>query len=226
MFIQDWTAVIANSFQNLWISAVHVLGQLVGALIVFLIGLIVAAGLDALVQRIINAIKLDKALASMGVEEYLARADISLNSAKFLGKIVYWFFVIVFLLAASDILGLSTLSSFLQSVVMYIPNIVVAVLIMITAVLLANVLKKIVFGAIKSSKLHSAGMISSLTWWSIFIFGFLAALYQLGIAVTIINTVVIGIVGMFALAGGLAFGLGGKDYATHLINKTREHLEK
>jgi len=225
MVIQDWTSLIISSFQNLWVGAVEVLGKVIGALIVLLVGLIIASGIGALVEQIVKAIKLDKGLRSLGVEEYFNRAGLELNSSKFFGKLVYWFLVVVFLLAVSDILGFYALSDFLRQVLLYLPNVVVAVLIMLAAVVIANFLRHLVKASVKSAGLHAAGFLSTLTWWSVIIFGLLAALLQLGIAVSIINTLITGLIAMFALAGGLAFGLGGKEYASHLINKLREHVE-
>ncbi len=222
MFIQDWTAVIVSSLQNLWIGAIAALGNIIGALVVLLIGLVIATALGALIERIINAMRLDKALKSLGLHEYFQRGGLSINSGKFFGKLVYWFFVIVFLLAATDILRFYSLSNFLKDVLLYVPNVVVAALIMLAAVVVANFLRRLVNASVKSARLHSAHFLASLTWWAVIVFGFLAALSQLGVAVAIIQALVTGFIAMFALAGGIAFGLGGKDYAASLISKLRE----
>ncbi len=226
MVIQDWSSVIVTSFQNLWLGAIDFLGKLIGALVVMIVGLIVASTLGAIVERVIELVKLDKLLKGLGIEEYLHKGGLSLNSGKFLGKVVYWFLVIVFLLAAVEILGFYVLSDFLRQILLYIPNVVAASLIMLASFVLANFLRKLVKASVKSANLHGANFLGSLTWWAVVIFGFFASLQQLGVAVSIINTLVIGLVGMIALAGGLAFGLAGKDYASHLIDKFREHLEK
>jgi hypothetical protein len=225
MIVQDWTSLIVGSFQNLGVGAVQILGNIVGALIILLVGLIVASGIGALVERIINVIKLDKGLKSLGVEEYFQKAGLNLNSGKFFGKLVYWFLVVVFLLAVSDILGFFALSDFLRQVLLYVPNVIVAVLIMLVAVVVANFLRQLVRASVKSAGLHAPGFLGALTWWSVTIFGFLAALSQLGIAVSIINTLITGLMAMLALAGGLAFGLGGKEYASYLVSRLREHVE-
>jgi len=149
-----------------------------------------------------------------------------LRASRFLGQIVNWFLVIAFLLAASDVLGLFALSAFLKDVLFYIPNIVAAVLIMLAAVVLGNVLRKIVQASVMSARLHAANFLGTLTWWAVVIFGLLAALVQLNVAVAVIQTLVTGLIAMLALAGGLAFGLGGKDYAAYLIGKLRDHTER
>jgi hypothetical protein len=227
MVIQDWVSVIVGSLQNLWVAAIGVLGDIVGALIVLIVGLIVASGLAALVERVIAAVKLDKLLTSLGIEEYFERAGLTVDSGKFLGRLVYWFLVVVFLLAATDILGLFTLSNFLRDIAAFIGrNVIGAVLIMLAAVVVGNFLRNLVKASVKSAKLHAASFLGSLTWWAVVIFGFFAALSQLGIAVSILNSIVTGFVAMLALAGGIAFGLGGKEYAMSLISKLREHTEK
>jgi hypothetical protein len=226
MLTQDWGSVITNSLQNIWVGFVNGTVTVVGAILVFIVGLIVASLLGSLVEKIVQLIKLDKLLENLGVGEYVERAGLTLNSGKFFKKLVYWLLVIVFLLAASDILGFYSLSSFLNSVLLYVPNVIVAVLIMLAAFVVAHFLRGLVIASVKASKLHGAGFLGSLTWWSITIFGFLAALSQLGIAVTIVNILVTGVIAMLALAFGLAFGLGGKEYAAHLIGKLREQLEK
>lgn len=223
MVVQEWVNVIVNSLQNLWVGFVNVLGVVIGALVVFLIGLIVASGLGAFVEKIVELIKLDRLLESLGVREYFERGGITLNSAKFFGRATYWFLVIVFLLAASDILGFATLSQFLRDVLLYVPNVIIAVLIMLAAIVIANFLRKLVVSSLKSARLQGYKFLSSLTWWAVVLFGFLAAVSQLGIARDIINTLVAGFVAMIAIAGGIAFGLGGRDYAAYLVSKLREH---
>lgn len=226
MVVQDWVTVIVNSLQNVWVGAIGVLDEIVGALIVLIIGLIVASGIGKLVEKVVGLIKLDTLLKSLGVETYFERAGITINSGKFFGKLVYWFLVIVFLLAASDILGFATLSQFLKDVLLYIPNIAVAVLIMLAAIVLGNFLRDLVKSSVKSTRLKGYRFLSSLTWWAVVVFGFLAAVSQLGVAQEIITTLVGGFIAMLAIAGGIAFGLGGKDYAGYLISRLREHHEE
>ncbi len=222
MTAQTWTEITINTLQSLWVSVINFLPSLIGALIVLIVGLIIAAIVKAIVQKVIDAIKLDSLLRRIGLGPHFERGGLQINSGKFLGLLVYWFLVIVFVLATADILQLWGLSAFLQSVVAYLPNIIVAVLIMLAAVVLANFLRSLVRASVSSAKLHGSRFLGSLTWWVVIIFGLLAALIQLGIAVVIINTLVTGLIAMLALAGGIAFGLGGKEYASGLIEKLKD----
>lgn len=221
-----WTDVITQSLQNAWVIVVNFLPSLIGALIVLIVGLLVASLLRTVFEKIIAALRLDTVLRKLGLETFLQRGGLRLDSAKFIGALVYWFFVVVVVLATSDILGLWGLSSFLNEVLFYFPNVIVAVLIMVAAILIANFLRSIVRASVLSAKLHASKFLGTLTWWVLVIFGFLAALLQLGVATELIQSVVIGIIAMFALAGGLAFGLGGKEYASSLIAKFRTHTEE
>lgn len=226
MLVQTWTDVIVGSLQGLWSAVISFLPNLVGALVVFVVGLVVAAGLSALVERIFDAVRLDAFLSRLGLAPYFERAGIRLRGARFLGQLVNWFLVIAFLLAASDILGLGALSAFLRDVLLYIPNVVVAVLIMLAAVVLGNFAKRVVVASVLSARLHAAHFLGTLSWWAVVVFGLLAALVQLDIATAIIQSLITGFIAMLALAGGLAFGLGGKDYAAHLLGKLKDNTER
>ncbi|MEK7608794.1 MAG: hypothetical protein AAB495_04410 [Patescibacteria group bacterium] len=225
MTFESWTYVIVNSLQNLWLRVVEFVPVFLGALIVLVVGLIVASGIGALVEKAFSLIRLDEFLKKLGLEPYFERANMKLHGSWFLGKVAQWFLIVAFLLAASDILGLSTLSLFLRDVLVYIPNVVIAVLIMLAAAVVGNVARRLVQGSVMSAKLSGAHFLGTLTWWSIVLFGFFAALIQLNVAPTVINALVMGFVAMLAIAGGLAFGLGGKEYAAHLIARLREHTE-
>lgn len=195
-----------------------------GALIVFFVGLVVATGLGKIVEKLIDALKLDRLLGQLGLDKLLERADIRLHSGRFLGVLVQWFFVVVSLLVVSDILNLVAFSDFLKQVLIYVPNIAVAVLIMLAGVVIATFLAKLVRASILAARLHAAHFLGALTKWSVLVFAFLAALSQLGVAGALVNTLIMGFVAMLALAGGLAFGLGGRDVAAAWLEKLRSEI--
>jgi len=225
MLVQNWTDIVVGSLQNVWLQFAGFIPNLIAAIIVLILGLIVAAGLGALVEKVFEALHLDSFLEKVGLKPYFERAGLRLRASYFLGRLVYWFIAIAFLLAVSDSLGLYALSNFLNEVLGYLPNVIAAVLIMLASVVLASFTRRVVTASVLSAKLHAAHFLGTLTWWSITVFGLLAALTQLNIATAIIQSIVTGFIAMLALAGGLAFGLGGKDYANHLLNRLRERTE-
>lgn len=225
MIIENWLNVLRASIQELWITVANFLPSLIGALAVFIVGLIVAAVLEKVAERLIFYVRLDTLLKKVGLEAIVERAHMKLNSGHVVGKIVYWFFVLAFLLAASDILGFFTLSAFLRDVLSYIPQVLVAMLILLAAFVLANFLRGLVRASVMSANLHGAKGLGMLTWWVVMVFGLLTALVQLGVAVSIINTLITGLIAMISLAGGLAFGLGGKEMAAKWLQKAEDEIE-
>lgn len=225
MIAQQLIQATSESLLNVWGGVIEFIPSLIGAIIVLIIGLLVASGLKSLAERIINALKIDNLLRQLGLEPYLGRAGFQVNAGKFIGALVYWFVVIVSVLAISDILGLEGFSQFIRDVVSYVPNIIIAALIMLAAIIIANALRSAIQASVMGAKLHAPKFLGTLSAWAVIITGFVAALIQLGIAPELLNMVITGFVAMIALAGGLAFGLGGKDYAAHLINKLKERTE-
>ena len=226
MGVQTWTENTFNSFRSLWDGFVSFLPSFVGALIIIIVGLIVAWALRTVVERLFGYLKLDPLLKKAGLGTIFERGGLQVNTGKFFGFLVYWFIVIFFALAATDTLGLFGVSLFLRDVISYLPNIVVAVLIMLAAVLLASFLKSLVKASVASARISGSKFLGSFVWWVVMVFGFLTALMQLGIATAIINTLITGIIAMIVIAGGISFGLGGKDYASHLLEKVRKEIEE
>jgi hypothetical protein len=146
--------------------------------------------------------------------------------AGFFGGLVKWFLILVFLMAATDILGLNQVTDFLNSILLYIPNVVVAVIILAVVFLVGNFVYVVVKGSTKAAGVMSATLLATISKWSIIIFGLLAALIQLGIATSLVSTIFIGIVAMLSLAGGLDFGLGGKEEAQMILKKLREEISE
>lgn len=216
---------LAASFQDVADGVVGFLPELVIALVIFVVGWIVAALIGRVVDQVVQAIKLDKALSSAGLDTVLDRAGFSLNSGRFIGGLVKWFFIVVFLVAALDVLGLSQVNLFLQDVVLdYLPRVIVAVLMMLVAVVIADVMQKLVVGSARAAEMKSAAFLGTLTKWAIWVFAFIVVLAQLGIAEQFLLTLFTGVVVALSLAFGLSFGLGGQQAAGEMIGKIRKEI--
>jgi small-conductance mechanosensitive channel len=218
--------ILLESLKTIWQSFISFLPTLLAALIVFIIGWLIAMFLGKLANRVIRGIKLDLLLSKLGFKKALAKAKLKLDSGKFFEELVKWFFIIVFLMAAADILGLREVTLFLKSILFYLPNVVIAAVVLLAAVVVAKFMHRLVKAGADTAGLASSGAVSGIVKWAILVFGFVMALTQLGIAATLIQTIVIGLIAMIALAGGLAFGLGGRDQAARIIEKLRQDLEK
>jgi len=216
--------ILRDSLIEIWKSFIGFLPTLLAALIVFIIGWLIAVFLGKMVNRLIKAIKLDTLLIKLGFKTALDKAKLNLDSGKFFEELVKWFFIIVFLMTAADILGLEQVGLFLKTILYYLPNVIVAAIVLLVAVIVAHFMQRLVKASANTAGLKSASAISGIAKWAILVFGFLIALTQLGIATTLIQTIFIGLIAMLALAGGLAFGLGGRDAAARLIEKIKEDL--
>ncbi len=221
----DWINTTGDSLRGLWGTVLSFLPALIGAIVVFIIGLIIASLLEKIVERVIYYLKIDNVLRKAEIEGYLERANMKLNVGMFFGKLVYWFFVVVFLLAASDILHFTAFSDFLKNVLAFIPQVVIAALIVLVSMIAANFVRRLVTASVAGAKLHHAKGLGVLVWWVIVVFGFLTALPQIGINIAIIQTLVTGLIAMLALAGGLAFGLGGRDRAAAFLARWSDEMK-
>src|SRR3989338_5719434 len=145
MFIQTWGTVIFSSLEEIWTGFIDFIPGFISALIIFLIGLIIAVGLAKLVRRLVNILRLDAMLEKMGFRASLEKAGLKLDIGYFVGELVKWFLIIAFLLAAADILGLDRISLFLNNVLTYIPNVIIAVFILLAAIMTLGIYVKTLF---------------------------------------------------------------------------------
>ncbi len=195
------------------------------AVIIFVITWVIADYVGKLVKKVFDRMNLDGALKQAGFGEVLRKGGVNLNTGAFFGGLLKWTIITVIFLAILQMLGLSDVSMVIGSmVVLYLPKIVVAILILLVAFILGDVLKKVVTTGAANAHLSSAKVLGSLTKTAIIVFAVLSALVQLGIAVTLINTVFIGVVVAASLATGLAFGLGGRDMAARMLDRAEQEL--
>lgn len=222
--VQDWGQAVANSLIDLWVRFVNFLPTLIGALLVFLIGLAIAAALGKITQKLIKALHVDRAMEKLSFFEKAKQQGVAASPSIVIGKFVEWFLILVFLMAATEILGLEQVTTFLNSILLYIPNLVVATIILTIAFLLGNFVYVVVRSSTRAAGVINANLLANIIKWAVIIFGLLAALIQLGIATSLVNTVFIGIVAAVSIATGLAFGLGGREEAALMLRKLREQM--
>lgn len=218
--------VVGQSVDFIWTSLVVYTPRLFLAVLLFVVFLLIGATLHAIVSRFVTSLKIDNLLAKGGVDVAFQKAGITVHAGNFIGALVKWFFILTGLLIASNLLGLSQVADFLTQILYYIPSIVVAAIILVAGSLIADFASKVTTSSMAASGLHSGLFAGKVVKWAIFIFALIAALDQLGVAQTFINTLYIGIVAMLALAGGLAFGLGGREHASELIAKMKRDISE
>ncbi len=207
----------SDAFLQLWGQAIVFLHNIVGAAVWLLVGYIVARLVKAVLVKALHAIRFDRVVDRAGVEHALQAAGTRMDAADVLGTVVFWWIFLMFVENAVTALGISTLTAFINAILGYIPNVFAAILILIVGALIANVVAGIVRGAATEAGLTTAGLLANVARWGILLFAALSALTQLNVAQNMIFILFAGLVTMLAIAGGLAFGLGGVDSARSLL---------
>ena len=224
--VLDWYSVTIQALQSLWQGFLGFIPVLVGAIIVFVIGWFISIGVGRLITEILKKVRFNQLFEKGGWKGVLEKAEIKVDAAGFIGAIVKWVFVIVFLLAAVEILGFVQFAEFLKSVLAYLPNVIVAALIFVVTVILVDIVEKVVRVAVESIKVGFGQMVSAVIKWSIWIFAIIMILYQLGIGRPFMETLFTGLVAMLVISLGIAFGLGGKEVAAGILQDLRRKLKE
>ena len=189
------------------------LPQLVGAIIILIVGYIIARVLQGVVTRVLRSIGFEGWMERGGIKQFFDRSQTSETPASVLGKLVFWFVFIIAITMAADALGIPQVSAVLTQLIAYIPSIIAAILILILAALLGNFLAGIVRGATGSD------LLGSIARYAIIVYAVFAALTQLGVAVELTAPTFLIVLGAVALALAIAFGLGGREVARDVIEK-------
>jgi len=221
-----WFDITTSALQNLWVGIVNFFPKLIGAIIVFLIGWLVSITIGKLVAEILKRLKFNQFFERSGWKNALEKADVKVDISTFLGSIVKWILLIVFLAASIEILGFEQLTGFLTlKVLPFLPNVIVAAFIFVVTVVIADILEKVIRVSIEGAKFGYGKLAGAIVKFSIWIFGIFTILLQLGIASDLVVTLIQGIVALIVIAGGIAFGLGGKDTAAQILTNLKDKLK-
>jgi Conserved TM helix len=221
-----YQATVVQALADLYAKTLTYLPNLIVAIIVVIIGWLLAIFLSKLVYKILEVIKIDQLANQLGLRNLSEKVDHKLSLAALGAWIVKWFFFLASFIAAADILGLQEVSTFLyQDVLGYAGHVVVAMAILLLGILAANFFAGIVVATVKASGLHKGESLGVITKWAILIFTAIAALSQLQIATAFLQDLFRAIVAMLAIAGGLAFGLGGRDHAKKILDGIENGLK-
>lgn len=224
--IEKWAEVLPRSFQDLWVGILDFVPGFIAAVIIFILGWVIGSVLGRVVSQFVKALKVDRVLESAGASDLLSKAGFRLDTGAFLGGLVRWFVILAFLIASLDVLKLNQVNEFLKEILLYLPNVIVAALILLVAAVIADAMQKVVVGSAKAADIENAHFLGGITRWAIWVFAIIVALSQLNIAQAFLFQLFTAFVWMLALAGGLAFGLGGKDTAARFIERLRGDISK
>ncbi|WP_165423689.1 mechanosensitive ion channel family protein [Ktedonosporobacter rubrisoli] len=222
--ITSWGAAIVTSITSALGLLFSFVPKLLGFLAILIIGLIVSALLEKGVTLLLRKAGFDNFAHRIGLTRLEQRTNINLNPSVVLGKIVYWFVLLIFLIPAINSLGLTTISNILTQIIAYIPNVFVAVLILFLGTLAGTFVADIIKGATGAARMGSPNVLANIARFAIIAFAAIIALEQLQIAPSILNILFTAVVGALALAFGLAFGLGGRETAQRWLARGENQL--
>lgn len=224
--VSIWQSALIASWGEVWSSVLSIFPRILGAIVVFSIGLVLAFWVKRLVTEVLKLVKLEKLAKTAGIDEYLTKADIKLNPVDLLATLVEWMIILVFFLAVVDILGLSVVSTVLTRVLGYIPNVVAAALIFAAGYIVAGLVDGLVRGALASVDHDVAKPVGKLAKWLILLVAAFAAIDQLQIARNLIATFFQGLTYTIVLVVGLSVGLGAKDLVSRVLTDWYEKISK
>ncbi len=221
----NYVTDIREPLENLYNGFIDFLPEFLMAVIVLVVGWIVAVFIARVVRSLLVSAKFDEFGDRLGLDQVSNKTGIKMSVAGSIAWLIKWFLLIVLFLAAADILGLDQISSFLREVLDYIPNVVAAAAVLLAGLLVARFLSRVVRASVQAAGLSSADLLAAVTQWSIGVFTVLATLEQLGVADDFVQTLYTGFVAMVAIAGGLAFGLGGREHASRVLDKIERDIK-
>ncbi|HBG28424.1 MAG: hypothetical protein A2Y10_11000 [Planctomycetes bacterium GWF2_41_51] len=218
----EWNALIIEPVRQMLTRIMAYLPVLLGALIILIVGWIVAKTIRRLVDWLLKAVRFDMLADKAGTSEILRKGNMDVSARRLVSGIVYWLIIIMVLVMTVDALGLPKASDVLASLFAYIPKVIAALLVLIVAMFLANFISGIVRTAAGNANLPKPEILAAISRWAIIIFAVTIALEQLGIAPLLVTATFNIILGGIVLALALAFGLGGKDAAAKYLEEVRQ----
>lgn len=195
------------------------LPQLIMAVVVLLLGWMLAKVARSGVKRLLTLLKFDRATEKSGLEAFMKHAELNVSVASVLGNLIYWLIILVMIVTVANSLGLHMVADLFNKVVLYIPNIIVAILVLVFGTILARFINRLVFAWLNNLEFEGALTVSTFSEYAMLVFVFFIAMEQLQIANELLTAAFIIAFGAVGLAFAIAFGLGAKEWASHVIEQ-------
>ncbi len=221
---QDWISITYGALLGAWEGFIAFVPTLIGAIIVFVVGWLISVAVGRVIATILHRMQFNKLFEHAHWQEAMKKAELQTDPSEFIGAIFKWVLVVVFLLVAVQILGVQGFNEFLNDVLRWLPNVVVAVAMFVVAAIGADILGKVTVAAVERAGVGYSKFAGKIVTTAIWVFAVLAILFQLDVARELVRTLFTGLMAGLALAFGLAFGLGGKDMAAEFMQNLRRHV--
>ena len=207
-------------------TILSVIPRLLGFAIILIVGWLVSSLLARGVTAVLRAVRFNDLARRSGFAGFVQNMGVRQDAATVIANVVKWFVRLITLVVAFDMLGLPAVSAVLQQLLLWLPNLIVALVVLVIGGLAANALSQLVRGATAEAGFSNPDVLATVTRVVVWAFAIVVAVNQLGIATTVINTLLVGVVGALALATGLAFGLGGRDRAAQILDQMSRKAER
>ncbi len=225
-FVFSFENSLSLAFNQVLVGIVSFIPSLLGAIVLFLLGLILAGWLKSLTVKLLNLAKLDGAIKNAAIKEFLKNAQMTGKIEVIIGEIIRWITIALFFVASINVLGLTSVSEFLSSIILGIPTLIAAIIILVVGVVVSGFLEKMVKGSLGSQDPAFSRLIGKVVSYATMTMFILAAISQLGIARTFIETTFTGFIAALALAIGISLGLGSKDLVKSLLEGWYKNIKK
>lgn len=216
--VTDYGVAFVTSIAALLVTLLGFIPRLIGALIIIWIGWFVAGIIYRVVTALLRKLRVDEIAQKAGIAAFLARGNVQTDAAGLIGDLAKWFVRLIFLEAAFNALGMPQVVGVINSIILFIPNLIVALVILFIGTLAARFLSDVVRSTAQGAGMAGASTIASITYFGVMAFFFIAAISQIGVATGLLDILFSAAVGGLSLALALAFGLGGRDAAARAIN--------
>src|ERR687894_1853513 len=224
--VRDMGEALRASLANALGMFMSAIPRVIGFALVLIIGWFVASLIAKGVAALLRAIKFNDLAERSGFAGFVQNTGVRRDSAGVVADLAKWFVRLIVLVVAFDTLGLPAVSGVLQQLLLWLPNLIVALVVLVIGGLAAGALSRLVRGATAQAGFSNPDTLATVTKVAVWGFAIVVAVNQLGIATTLINTLLIGIVGAFSIAFGLAFGLGGRERAAQMLDRAGRNLEQ
>lgn len=224
--LMDWKTVFLEPIMMMFSKVAQFIPVFIGFLLILLVGWLIASGLKKILIKFLILVKVDALSGKTGFSKVLENAGIKDTLSEIIGIVAYWIIVIITLSTAVNALGLANVSSILDRIILYIPNVIVAIFILILGLFSASFLNTIVTAASINAGILQANILGKIASTVVIVFSVIIAVEQLNLKIELINSIITIIIASLGLAFAIAFGIGSKDVATKLINELDESIRK
>ena len=224
--IENFSGAVMTSLSVAMATLFAAIPKVLAFVVILVIGWFVASLIAKGVAMLLRAVKFNDLAQRAGMTDFMQKMGVHTDAAGLIANIAKWFIRLIALVVAFDALGLPAVSDVLRQLLLWLPNLVVAMVVLVVAGLLATALGKIVRGATAQAGFNNPDTLATVAKVAVWGFAIVVALNQIGIAATLVNTLLMATVGALALAFGLAFGLGGRDEAARILSELKKSADE